>query len=66
MYHGEWDKLVEIDQMNRMAQTLRDNHRPVETHSVPYMGHIMVYLFSQQSVDLGIEFLKKQMAAHKL
>ena len=59
MYHGENDDTVEPDQMGRMVKAMEAKGRHVETYTVPYFGHILVYLFSQKSIDLGIEFLKK-------
>jgi len=58
LYHGEWDHLVEIEQMNKMKAALGSKGVPVETFQVPMMGHVAVYLFSQKSVDKGIEFIK--------
>jgi acetyl esterase/lipase len=63
MYHGKWDHLVQIEQkieqMHVMEAVLKEKGVPVETHEVSYMGHIATYLFSNESVQLGIDFLKK-------
>ena len=59
LYHGSWDDLVEPNQMEMMADALKQKQRVVETYSVPLMGHMMVYLLSQSSVDHGIDFLKR-------
>ena len=60
LYHGEWDKLVEHGQMLRMRDAMLAKNRHVETHTVNSLGHVFVYLFSQESVELGIKFLKSQ------
>lgn len=58
LYHGEWDNLVEIDQMHKLTKALDDKKRGYETYSIPFMGHIMVYFLSQSAVDRGITFLE--------
>lgn len=65
LYHGAWDGLVEVEQMEKMRQALLEKHRTVETHTVSYMGHIAVYLLSQESVDLGIAFIDARLKAAK-
>lgn len=59
MYHGEWDGLVGIDQMEKMASKLKSLNVPVETHRVSFLGHALVYLLSSESEQKGIDFLKK-------
>lgn len=61
LYHGEGDKLVEINQMYMMEQAMKKMNRPVETHKVSFWGHAAVYVFSQESIDKGIEFIKKNL-----
>lgn len=60
LYHGVYDKLVEIDQMDKMEAALKSKNVPVETLRINFMGHVAVYLFSQKSVDEGIRFLKQE------
>ena len=59
MYHGAADILVEVDQMYRMAAKLRETGVPVETHKIPVLRHITVYLFNSASIEKGIRFLKE-------
>lgn len=59
MYHGAWDKIVEVDQMNRMANALKNQGIEVETYEASYMGHIAVYYLSNESIRRGIDFLKR-------
>ncbi len=61
LYHGEWDSLVEPEQMDFMAQALKQKDVEVETYLAKYMGHIMVYFFSRESVNKGIEFLQRRL-----
>lgn len=60
LYHGQWDKIVEHEQMLKMEAALKAKQRPVETHTVSFMGHLAVYFLSQHSVDLGIDFLRRK------
>ncbi len=62
LYHGEWDKLVEHGQMLRMRDAMLKQNRHVETHTVNSLGHVFVYLFSNESVQRGIAFIKSQIA----
>ncbi len=57
LYHGEWDHVVEHEQMEKMRKALESKKISVQTHTVSYMGHLAVYVFSQESIDLGIKFL---------
>lgn len=61
LYHGAWDDLVEPEQMEKMAQAMKSKNREVETYTVSLLGHIGVYLFSQSSVDRGIDYLKTKL-----
>jgi acetyl esterase/lipase len=58
LYHGEQDDLVEIYQMERMAEALKHNRIPFETYRVSGLGHIGVYFLSQESVRRGIDFIQ--------
>jgi acetyl esterase/lipase len=58
LYHGEWDKIVEPEQMAYMEKALKDKGVEVKTHTVSWTGHIAVYLFSKKSIRLGAEFLR--------
>lgn len=59
LYHGVFDKLVEVDQMDKMEAALKAQKIPVETLRINFLGHVAVYFFSQKSVDEGIRFLKQ-------
>ena len=61
LYHGEWDSLVEPDQMDKMAGALKDKGLTVETYTAKYLGHVTTYLLSQESIDRGINFIKKHL-----
>lgn len=58
MYHGTRDALVEVEHMYKMRDVLRTKGIPVETHEVTYFGHILIYLFSPDSIRRGIQFLR--------
>lgn len=59
MYHGEWDTIVAHDQMEKLKLALLAKEREVETYTVSYIGHLAVYLFSNESVNRGINFIKR-------
>ncbi len=60
LYHGKSDILVSIDQSRSLKTKLEANHVSVTLKEVGWgMGHITLYLFSQSSVDAGIEFLQR-------
>ncbi len=63
LYHGDWDRLVEVEQMDMMAQALQKKQRVVQTYRVTWLGHMAVYLLSQSSINKGIEFLKQKVPA---
>ena len=57
LYHGEWDQLVGIDQMEKMTEKLKSLKVEVQTHRVSFLGHAAVYLLSAESERLGVEFI---------
>lgn len=59
LYHGVEDRLVEFVQTSSFEAKLKQNRTPVTRHDVYFWGHINTFLFSKQSVQKGIEFLKK-------
>lgn len=58
LYHGTWDKIVEVQQMEKMKQAMIAKNRIVETFEVAMMGHLTLYFFSLESVRRGINFIK--------
>jgi acetyl esterase/lipase len=58
LYHGQNDHIVEPEQMEKMRAALAQKNVEVQTHTVPILGHIFVYLFSEESIKLGIAFLE--------
>lgn len=59
LYHGAWDLVIKPEQMERMRKALVKSGVKVETYLVPFMGHVAVYLFSQESRKRALEFLKQ-------
>ena len=45
MYHGRWDKLVEIGQSRAMAKALTEAKVENQLIEVPFAGHVTNYLF---------------------
>ena len=61
LYHGAWDSLVDIKQMELMEKALKEKNVEVQTHRVSLMGHFAVYLFSGESELKGLKFLKDRL-----
>ena len=49
LYHGLWDRLVEVEQSQRMAQALADQGVTHELIEVPFSGHATNYLFDRST-----------------
>ncbi|CAA0080277.1 Carboxylesterase NlhH [Zhongshania aliphaticivorans] len=60
LYHGQWDKLVEPEQMELMNNALDKKNIPSETYTVSFAGHIMTYLFAGKAERRAIAFIKEQ------
>ena len=60
LYHGDKDQLVEVEQMDKMKSALEKKNVPAETHRVANLGHIPVYLFSEESIALGVQFIQRR------
>jgi len=61
LYHGEWDWIVSLEQLRKMQLALHQKKVPHESYIAPKMGHLLVYLFSQESLERGVEFLRRKM-----
>ncbi len=59
LYHGSFDQIVGIDQMQNMETKLKENNFEVETYQVKWLGHLATYAFAQSAIDRGIDFLKR-------
>ena len=60
LYHGQWDKLVEPEQMTFMQQALEAKDVPVETYTVKFTGHIGAYLFAGGAERKAVAFLSQR------
>ncbi|WP_269620273.1 alpha/beta hydrolase [Zhongshania sp. BJYM1] len=58
LYHGQFDKLVEPEQMALMANALKKENIPVETYTVNLLGHILTYAMASGAERSGIEFIR--------
>lgn len=61
LYHGEWDTLVEIEQMTMMKNALAEKNIPVETYTVKFLGHIATYVLASGAERRGIQFTLAQL-----
>lgn len=61
LYHGALDKIVEVEQMDKMEAALKKSGVEVRTYRAEWLGHIPIYLFGKKSIRLGIEFLKEKL-----
>ncbi|WP_373097038.1 alpha/beta hydrolase fold domain-containing protein [Zhongshania sp.] len=60
LYHGQWDTLVEIEQMTMMKSALAEKNIPVESYTVKFLGHVATYALAGGAEQRGIEFTKAQ------
>lgn len=58
LYHGSWDRLVDVSQMLQMQEALKKQGVLVETYTVSWLGHVTTFLWSREAVIRGIRFLK--------
>mgnify|MGYP002651525514 CR=1 FL=1 len=58
-YHSTNDHIVDIRHAKTFHEKLSSLNIENKIHEVPVLGHIMTFLFSAESVDLSIDFLKK-------
>ncbi len=61
LYHGTNDWVVEYQQMLDFKRRLEEEGVGVETFTIPILGHIAIFLYSDTSVDKSIVFLKEQL-----
>ena len=61
MYHGIKDNLVEHSQMSAFRSKAMLLGLDIETHSVSWWGHAFTFVFSDESVEKAIGFLKKRL-----
>lgn len=62
LYHGQWDALVEPEQMAYMQAALEEKNVPVETDTVNFLGHIGTYLLGRGAENRGIEYIRAHVA----
>ncbi|MAY40341.1 MULTISPECIES: alpha/beta hydrolase [Spongiibacter] len=60
LYHGQWDKLVEPEQMTFMQEALEAKSVPVETYTVKFTGHIGAYLLAGGAERKAVAFLSQR------
>ncbi len=63
LYHGQWDLLVQHEQMGFMAGALREKQVPVETYTVNLLGHIGTYALGGGAEKRALAFLRQHLAA---
>lgn len=61
MYHGIEDNLVEHSQMTAFDAKARLLGVETEMHHVSFWGHINTFVWSSESVEKGIKFLKRKL-----
>lgn len=61
LYHAEEDKLIEFAQSTSFEAKLRAANVPVERHDIGWWGHATAFVFSEEAVVEGINFLKKKL-----
>lgn len=63
LYHGQFDKLVEPEQMALMKTALEKHNIQVETYTVNFLGHILTYALASGAERRGMEFLREHLAS---
>jgi len=61
LYHGGLDSLVEAEQSRRMHQRLAAQGVPAELHTVPYHGHLSMFVLNRSAVRRAIAFLASRL-----
>jgi acetyl esterase/lipase len=61
LYHGGLDKLVEVEQAFSMKQKLDDAGVHAELFTVPYHGHLSMFLLNRSAVQRGAAFLTQML-----
>lgn len=61
LYHAENDKLVEFAQSSAFEAQLKKHRVPVKLHKIGWWGHATAFIFSEESVIKGVNFLKKSL-----
>ncbi len=59
-YHGERDRLVNVDQPRAMAESLRKAGVSATVHVVPRAGHIVTFL-DKPAAEKGVKFLDEHL-----
>jgi acetyl esterase/lipase len=62
LYHGDWDRIVQPEELPAMQAALEQNGVEVQTLKVGMLGHIGTFLFSREARREGIAFLKQHLA----
>jgi len=65
LYHGTWDRIVDLKHTLDMQQALERAGVMNELHLVKGLGHIPLFLFNSTAVTHGIRFLKQQLQKAK-
>jgi len=62
LYHGGLDSLVEADQSRRMWQRLEAHGVHGELYTVPYHGHLSMFVLNRSAVRRATAFLAERLA----
>jgi acetyl esterase/lipase len=57
LYHGMLDRLVEVEQSLRMRQKLAAAGVPAELHTIPYHGHLSMFVLNRSALQRATVFL---------
>jgi len=60
LYHGEWDALVEPEQMAMMKAALDAKGVLTTTYTVKFLGHIATYALASEAEQQGVHFISEQ------
>jgi len=60
LYHGQWDALVEPEQMAMMKTALDEKGVSAKTYTVKFLGHIATYALASGAEQQGMKFISEQ------
>ncbi len=65
IYHGQKDKLVEYQQATSFEARMKREGNSIKRYRVPFWGHALTFILSDEAVKKGIKFLDKELKGKK-
>ena len=61
LYHGGFDRLVEVEQSHALKLRLDKAGVKTELYTVPYHGHVSMFLVNRSALRKGTSFLSRML-----